>query len=178
LPDRAPVEIIGARSGNEPASTFTPAPDRGPRDYAAGRPERSNEPRPAFYEAGGVPMVWYKTSVGRKNKADPKWLLPLICRLGSVTKREVGAIRITDNETRFQITEAASEAFMTAIRDAGENEIRIEQADGPPTEAHKPREFSRARSARPEGGDRPDYARAKPRFKADNAPRSYRKRSV
>jgi ATP-dependent RNA helicase DeaD len=174
----APVEIIGARSGNEPASTFTPAPDRGPRDYAAGRPERSNEPRPAFYEAEGVPMVWYKTSVGRKNKADPKWLLPLICRLGSVTKREVGAIRITDNETRFQITEAASEAFMTAIRDAGENEIRIEQADGPPTEAHKPREFSRARSARPEGGDRPDYARAKPRFKADNAPRSYRKRSV
>jgi ATP-dependent RNA helicase DeaD len=174
----APVEIAGARAGiDEPSATpsFTPA-DRGPRDYAA-RSERRDRPA-AVYDTDGQTMVWFKTSVGRKNKADPKWLLPLICRLGDVTKRDVGAIRITDNETRFQITEAASEGFMTALRDATENEIRIEQADGPPTETFRPRgDFARARPPRGEG-DRPDYAARKPRFKPENAgPRSLRSRA-
>ena len=123
-------------------------------------------------------MVWFKTSVGRKNKADPKWLLPLICRLGDVTKRDVGAIRITEHETRFQITQAASEGFMTSLRDAAENEIRIEQADGPPTETFRPRgDFARARTPRSEG-DRPDYAARKPRFKPEaSGPRSLRSRA-
>jgi ATP-dependent RNA helicase DeaD len=174
----APVEIAGARAGiDEPSATpsFTPA-DRGPRDYAA-RSERRDRPA-AVYDTDGQTMVWFKTSVGRKNKADPKWLLPLICRLGDVTKRDVGAIRITDNETRFQITEAASEGFMTALRDATENEIRIEQADGPPTDTFRPRgDFARARPPRGEG-DRPDYAARKPRFKPENAgPRSLRSRA-
>jgi ATP-dependent RNA helicase DeaD len=174
----APVESAGARAGiDEPSATpsFTPA-DRGPRDYAA-RSERRDRPA-AVYDTDGQTMVWFKTSVGRKNKADPKWLLPLICRLGDVTKRDVGAIRITDNETRFQITEAASEGFMTALRDATENEIRIEQADGPPTDTFRPRgDFARARPPRGEG-DRPDYAARKPRFKPENAgPRSLRSRA-
>ena len=174
----APVEIAGARAGIEEPSanpSFVPA-ERGPRDYAA-RSERRDRPA-AVYDTDGQTMVWFKTSVGRKNKADPKWLLPLICRLGDVTKRDVGAIRITEHETRFQITEAASEGFMTSLRDAGENEIRIEQADGPPTETFRPRgDFARARPPRGEG-DRPDYAARKPRFKPDNAgPRSLRSRA-
>jgi ATP-dependent RNA helicase DeaD len=170
-----PIEIEGARPGIEEPRSSQPfaAGERAPRAYTSG--ERRRE-KPAFYETEGQPMVWFRTSVGRKNKADPKWLLPLICRLGSVTKRDVGAIRIAEHETRFQITQAASEGFMTALRDAGENEIRIEQADGPPTETHRPRgDFSRPRAPRGEG-DRPDFAR-KPRFKAENAPRSLRSRS-
>ena len=47
--------------------------------------------------------VWFSVSIGRKQRADPKWLLPLICRAGGVSKRDVGAIRIEDNETRFEI---------------------------------------------------------------------------
>jgi ATP-dependent RNA helicase DeaD len=178
----APVEIAGARPGiDEPGSapSFTPADrgpaERGPRDYAARSGERLRE-KPAFYGTDGQPMVWFRTSVGRKNKADPKWLLPLICRLGEVTKKDVGAIRISEHETRFQITEAAAEKFVTALHEAGENEIRIERADGPPVEAHRPRgDFSRPRAPRAEG-DRPDFVR-KPRFKAENGPRSLRSRS-
>jgi ATP-dependent RNA helicase DeaD len=121
-------------------------------------------------------MVWFRTSVGRKNKADPKWLLPLICRLGDVTKKDVGAIRIAEHETRFQITQAASDRFVASLQEAGENEIRIERADGPPTETHRPRgDFSRPRSPRGEG-ERPEFVR-KPRFKAENGPRSLRSRS-
>jgi ATP-dependent RNA helicase DeaD len=174
----APVEIAGARPGLEEATTAPSfmATDRAPRDYAARGGERRDRPA-AVYDTEGQTMVWFKTSVGRKNKADPKWLLPLICRLGDVTKRDVGAIRITEHETRFQITEAASEGFMTSLRDAGENEIRIEQADGPPAETFRPRgDFTRARAPRGDG-ERPDYAR-KPRFKPENAgPRSLRSRA-
>ncbi len=173
----APEEIAGARAGiDEPSAAPSYAPaERAPREYAPRGEWR--ERTPMVHATEGQPMVWFRTSVGRKNKADPKWLLPLICRLGEVTKRDVGAIRITENETRFQITEAASEGFMTALRDAGENEMRIEQADGPPAEAFRPRgDFSRPRAPRGDG-DRPDYAR-KPRFKPESAgPRSLRSRA-
>jgi ATP-dependent RNA helicase DeaD len=174
----APLEIAGARPGlEEPGATPSFAPgERGARDYAA-RGDRPRDRPAAIYETEGQPMVWFRTSVGRKNKADPKWLLPLICRLGEVTKRDVGAIRIAEHETRFQITESASEGFMTALRDAGENEIRIEQADGPPAEGFRTRgDFARPRSPRGDG-ERPDYAR-KARFKPDNTgPRSLRSRA-
>jgi ATP-dependent RNA helicase DeaD len=178
----SPVEIAGARSGiDEPAAapSFAPA-ERAARNYAARaerpRGERPRE-KPSFYDTEGQTMVWFRTSVGRRNNADPKWLLPLICRLGDVTKRDVGAIRIAEHETRFQITEAASEGFMTALRDAGENEIRIEQADGPPSETFRARgDFVRARAPRGDG-ERPDYAR-KQRFKTESAgPRSLRSRA-
>jgi ATP-dependent RNA helicase DeaD len=173
----APLEIAGARPGlEEPGATPSFAPgERGVRDYAA-RGDRPRDRPAAIYETEGQPMVWFRTSVGRKNKADPKWLLPLICRLGEVTKRDVGAIRIAEHETRFQITESASEGFMTALRDAGENEIRIEQADGPPAEGFRPRgDFARARTPRGDG-ERADYAR-KQRFKPEAGPRSLRSRA-
>ncbi|MBW4022708.1 MAG: DEAD/DEAH box helicase [Proteobacteria bacterium] len=171
----APMEIAGARAGFDEASSAPVfAGDRGPRDYAA-RGERPRE-RPAPFQADDQPMMWFRTSVGRKNKADPKWLLPLICRLGDVTKKDVGAIRIAEHETRFQITEAASAGFLTALRDAGENEIRIEAADGPPPEGFRPRgDFARPRPPRGDS-ERPDYAR-KPRFNPQAGPRSLRSRS-
>ncbi|HTI02075.1 MAG TPA: DEAD/DEAH box helicase [Acidisoma sp.] len=162
-----PAEIEGARPGfEEPRQGFRER-DRERRE-PVGRFERSERPRAAFYENDGEPMVWFRTSVGRSKKADPKWLLPLICRLGGVTKKDVGAIRIADSETRFQITAAAVQDFVAALETAGENEIRIEQADGPPTqESARPRgDFARSRPPRRDGrdGDRPDFAARKARF--------------
>ncbi|GAB0116340.1 DEAD/DEAH box helicase [Acidisoma sp. 7E03] len=183
----APCEIDGARPGFEETRAAEPRGYK-ERDRTRGeRFERGGErsertPRPAFYENEGEPMVWFRTSVGRSKKADPKWLLPLICRLGGVSKREVGAIRITDHETRFQIKADAVEDFNAALRDAGENEIRIEQADGPPAaqDGFRPRgDFQRTRPPRRDG-DRPDFAARKPRYgKAaeGGAPRSFRSRA-
>ncbi len=152
----SPVEIAGARGTPDEMQprTRSESGDRGDRPYV---------PRESF-RAEDVPMVWYRTSVGRKNKADPKWLLPLICRLGQVTKKDVGAIRISEHETRFQISETASPAFAAALRDAAENEIRIEPADGPPPAPSHPRRE-----------DRP--YRAKPRVHADSAKPSLRRRA-
>ena len=47
--------------------------------------------------------VWFRLNVGRERNADPKWLLPEICRQGEVTKKDIGAIRVFEMETLFQI---------------------------------------------------------------------------
>jgi ATP-dependent RNA helicase DeaD len=36
--------------------------------------------------------------VGRDGNADPKWLLPFLCRRGHVTRAEIGRIRILPNK--------------------------------------------------------------------------------
>jgi ATP-dependent RNA helicase DeaD len=54
--------------------------------------------------------------------ADPKWLLPMICRRGNVTKQDIGAIRIFDNETKIEIFGAAADKFAHAIRKAASGE--------------------------------------------------------
>ncbi|HEY8381958.1 MAG TPA: DEAD/DEAH box helicase [Microvirga sp.] len=93
---------------------------RGPRE----RRERDGDPSEP---APG--MVWFRMNVGRRNNADPRWLLPIICRLGHVTKKDVGTIRIFDQDTRFEIAEGIAQRFAAAVRKAPDNEdIRIEPA--------------------------------------------------
>ena len=83
------------------------------------------------------PMVggqWFTLSLGRNRRADPKWLLPLICKAGDVTKRDVGSIKILDDETRFEISPEKSGAFAAAIARSGgsiENGITIAAAGAP-----------------------------------------------
>lgn len=60
-------------------------------------------------------MVWFRLSVGREKQADPKWLIPEICKQGGITKREIGAIRIFDTETKFEIVEHAAAAFAESV---------------------------------------------------------------
>ncbi|MCW3476354.1 DEAD/DEAH box helicase [Limobrevibacterium gyesilva] len=78
-------------------------------------------------------MVRFRLSIGRRNNADPKWLLPLICRLGHVTKKDIGAIRIFDRDTLFEITEEAAARFAAAVehsrsQEGSDQDIRIEPA--------------------------------------------------
>jgi ATP-dependent RNA helicase DeaD len=102
------------------------SPPGGVRDASVpGRHEKG--PREAM--TGGV---WFRASIGRRNNADPKWLVPLICRLGGITKKEIGLIRIFDRETKFEITEDAAPRFAAAVLSAGEEEIRITPASGEP----------------------------------------------
>ena len=94
--------------------------------------ERSEPPRSDF--EGGV---WFKLSVGRKQKAEPRWLLPLICKAGGVTKRDVGSIRISERESHFEITPRRAERFIASISPSGtiDGSIRITQADANPADA-------------------------------------------
>jgi ATP-dependent RNA helicase DeaD len=76
-------------------------------------------------------MVWFRLSVGRSANADPKWLIPLICRRGHVTKKDIGSIRIFDRETKFEITRDAVDRFNAALASGPPQPIRIEAAGAP-----------------------------------------------
>ena len=101
-------------------------------------------PEPPRLAAAAAPrapgdFVQFRVAVGRRDKADPKWLVPLICRLGQVTKRDIGAIRVFDTDTRFEISRAASVAFAAATAEPVAGEPRITPAaDGPMPERQWP----------------------------------------
>jgi ATP-dependent RNA helicase DeaD len=73
----------------------------------------------------------FRINLGAKDKADPRWLLPLICRRGGVTRREVGAIRIGPAETTFEIAgDAAAEfALASSASDPRAPHVHIARAD-------------------------------------------------
>ncbi len=93
---------------------------------------------PGTHRAGFEDIVWFRMNIGRRQNADPRWILPLICRRGHITKNEVGAIRIAANETSFQVPRALVAKFQSAVaRTAGEDEVSIELSPGPPAGGQK-----------------------------------------
>jgi ATP-dependent RNA helicase DeaD len=118
------------------------------------------EQRTAAHRPGFDDTVWFRINIGRRQNADPRWVLPLICRRGHVTKSEIGAIRIGAAETRFQVPRALADRFAKAVAKSAateEEDVLIELADGPPPPGtrgdhqphdhaprqHKPRDHSR-----------------------------------
>ena len=78
--------------------------------------------------------------IGRRQNADPRWILPLLCRRGHITRNEIGAIRIGGNETHFQVPRAVAGKFAAALeRTAADSEgadgVHIEAAAEGPREA-------------------------------------------
>jgi ATP-dependent RNA helicase DeaD len=76
-------------------------------------------------------MQWFRAGIGRKNNSDPKWLIPLLCRLGGITKAEIGVIRIFDRETKFEISAPAADRFMASVL-AAEHKDWIVEPSTPP----------------------------------------------
>jgi ATP-dependent RNA helicase DeaD len=95
-------------------------------------------PRAPHEPAAPGDFVQFRVAVGRRDKADPKWLVPLICRAGGVTKRDIGAIRVFDTDTRFEISRAASAAFAAATAEMPAGEPRITPAGDGPMPARAP----------------------------------------
>ena len=69
--------------------------------------------------------VWFRLNVGRERNADPKWLLPEICRQGGVTKADIGAIRVHDAETRFQVDARVAGDFAERVAARQKGGVRI-----------------------------------------------------
>ena len=147
LADRTPEQVAAAlirlhRSRlPEPEEMVEDIRDRGPPQDRGPRPERERRPAydPARTEAGGG-GAWFRMAVGRTNNADPKWLVPLICRLGHVTKKDIGEIRIFDRETKFEIAPDAEGRFREAIKAASAaGDMRVEPAGAPGPRAERPK---------------------------------------
>jgi ATP-dependent RNA helicase DeaD len=43
--------------------------------------------------------------------ADPKWLVPLLCRRGGISKKDIGKIQILQRNTRVEIAPDVSAQF-------------------------------------------------------------------
>ena len=107
------LPVALSSTGGERGARERPARPRAPADFARD-------------------SVRFRVNLGGKDQADPRWLLPLICRRGGVTRREVGAIRIGPHETIFEISgEAAADfALAAAETDPRAPHVRMERVDG------------------------------------------------
>ncbi len=116
-----------------------------PEELIANTPEAREQAKAERHRPGFEEVVWFRMSVGRRHNAEPRWLLPLICRRGHVTRNEIGAIRIGLHESWFQIPQAQAGKFAECVaRTAGgedeQDAILIEEApEGPRIEARENR---------------------------------------
>jgi ATP-dependent RNA helicase DeaD len=141
---------------------------------AADAPQEPRGPR-----AGFEGSAWFSVNVGRNQNAEPRWILPLLCRRGHVSRNEIGAIRITANETLFEVAGAVAGRFLDAIqRTANEDDgVDIAPVDGKPRDearrhrrdnsrpVHAPKPY-RAHTARADQG----APGGKPGFKGAGKP--------
>ena len=135
--------------------------ERAPRERPHRTAERQHAPTHARGAAPGEMAngVWFRLNVGRERNADPKWLLPEICRQGDVTKKDIGAIRVFEMETLFQVDPVAAPKFTILVSERKKGGVRISPALNQTGES-----TARPREGAP-GGDAPQSARPrKPGF--------------
>ena len=168
LAERSPEDIAAALvrmyRSHLPAAeeVFDPGAGGGspePRPAREAREHREpREPRGGKGMGLSGPATWFRLNVGRQHNADPRWLIPMICRQGKITKQEIGAIRIFERETKFEIDPAAAERFFAAVGQVARGDVRIEplavsaQAGG---EAHHSRPAQPAHQPEAPAADAP-----------------------
>ena len=135
--------------------------DPGPGDTAKFTSKKFDRDsgRNSGQDAGPREFTWFKMDIGRATNADPKWLLPMICRRGKVTKPDIGAIRISEKETWVEISNSVVERFIKSAKTEDEADVKIELMTSGPTSSS-----GGAREKRPfkPKGDKPEY---KPEYK-------------
>ena len=90
--------------------------------------------QPQRHESGGS---WFRLNIGRANNADPRRLLPMLCRRGNVSRQDIGTIRIFDRETKVEIRPELAAHFAASTKasaDAGA--VLIERVEDV---THRPR---------------------------------------
>jgi ATP-dependent RNA helicase DeaD len=120
-------------------------------DYKDGPAAKERKPREV---SSFGPSKWFSVDIGREGKAEARWLLPMICKAGDITKNEIGAIRIQPNETFIEISEAAVPGFLRAVGGDMklENQANLKSLDGPPQLGERgPRKTKRDYDDRPKG---------------------------
>ncbi|MCX7302234.1 MAG: DEAD/DEAH box helicase [Rhodobacterales bacterium] len=134
-----------------------------PEDLAgADTPSATREPR-SF-----GPSTWFSLDAGRNDRAEARWVLPLICKAGGITKDEIGAIRIQSDETFIEISQPAVGAFVAQLgpdMTVGDGR-RLRRMDGPPDLA-RPAPYAGRKPDRAPRAPRPAYA---PAPEPDEAP--------
>lgn len=85
------------------------------------------------------PSVWFSINMGRDAGAEPRRILPMVCKAADLTKDDIGAIRVRQDETYIQISEAKVASVTKALGDKMELEpgAILTQMDNPPVLARE-----------------------------------------
>ena len=126
-----------------------------PRERTEARPPRDRHAERTDFDNS----VWINISVGRKSGADPKWLLPMLCKSGGLNRTQIGAIRIEDTHTRVELSADAAGPFFERVGPEG----RLEKSISAWKEGEMPTHWS----SKPEG-----HAAPKPSYKSDRPKKS------
>jgi ATP-dependent RNA helicase DeaD len=134
--------------------------ERGERNAAHEKPDRRDD----FGDS-----VWFSLSVGRRQNAEPRWLIPMLCRTGGITKREIGAIRMQPEESFVQIAAGVADRFFAAIGPDHkvQGNIAVKRLEGQP-------DLSRAGYNPPKPDKKPH--RGKGNFDSATTKRAFEKR--
>jgi ATP-dependent RNA helicase DeaD len=174
-----PEELFDGGAGFGDARRKVPAGRAGEGEPPSARERPERPERPERHAPGTEGAVWFRLNVGRDKNADPKWLIPLICRLGHVTKPDIGAIRIFERETKFEIIQATAPRFAEASASAVENGIRAQPASGPPGPKDRTAPPRTPGTARPRFGAKSNAAGKPSGFKPKSVkPGGYGKRQA
>jgi len=159
-PEQIAAALVRQHNSNQPAPEELL--DTGPV-----RPSERKQVRREDFSGGD----WVSVSVGRKQNAEPRWLLPMLCRAGHITKREIGSIKIHENETHVELGPDVIEKFLAAVGPSRKMEktITVDRLRGPKPESSPVQREKRPyrdndkprRSARTDAGNKP-FARSKP----------------
>jgi ATP-dependent RNA helicase DeaD len=114
--------LLAERSPEEVAAALVRLYRDRDRDQGRGAPRDGGD--------GSSGGTWFRVSIGRNNNADPKWLLPMLCKRGGVTRQDIGVIRIFERETKVEIRDEAVPRFAKAVRGTETGGIRIEPLGG------------------------------------------------
>lgn len=153
-PEQIATALIRLYRQKMPAPEDVYDDDRMKRQQDTGKNDRGQPDVPYTDFARGGDMAWFRINIGRDKNADPKWLLPTICRIGHVTKRDIGSIKIFDRETKFEITKEAEAKFLAAVAASTEDGVKVETAVAPGPKEKPPSRWDK----KPVGdaGDRPE----------------------
>jgi ATP-dependent RNA helicase DeaD len=158
----SPEDIIdpGEHRGRPREDRGRERDSRAPRgdDRASG--PRSKPRKPSARHVMNEGSVWFRASIGSRKNAEARWLLPMICRRGGIDKTDIGAIRVMDTTTEFEISARAADKFVGNLRRPDkEDNIRIEPLpEGPqdqPTAEKRPSVHAAPHRPREETAPRP-----------------------
>lgn len=124
--------------------------------------KRNADKREAF-----GPSTWFSLSLGRKDRAEPRWLLPMLCRNTGLPKDAIGAIRVQYQETFVEIAKSAVPAMKQELGPdlSVEQGAQLTELSGPPDFEASPKgpPSDRHAPSKPEKGRKPaSHKRSKP----------------
>lgn len=120
------------------------------------------------------PSVWFSVSLGRRDGAEPRVLLPMVCKRGDLTKDDIGAIRIQQDHSYVEVLASRADAFVAAVGAdmTLEDGARLTRLDTPPklersvpARGPKPDGRKPARSDAPRKDEKPHKPAAAPKGK-------------